>query len=85
MLFELIHPDIDVAESGIGRLLQQKLGILRRIVFDIGDSYENASDEFELDLKPEAEYLGVTAYTTGPAGAYRVLRYGSSTHPAWPG
>ena len=30
-------------------------------LYDIEDSYERASEEYELDLKPEAEYLGITA------------------------
>ena len=30
-------------------------------LFDIIDTYENANDEYNLELKPEAEFLGVTA------------------------
>ena len=41
-------------------MLQQKLESFEGL-YDINDSYERANDEFELDLKPEAEYLGVTA------------------------
>ncbi len=59
MNFELIHPDIDMLKAASADL-QKKLASYEGL-FDIGDSYENASDEFGLDLKPEAEYLGITA------------------------
>lgn len=59
MTFELIHPDIDVLKAASADL-QQKLKSFEGL-FDISDSYERANDEFELDLKPEAEYLGITA------------------------
>ncbi|QXD25650.1 efflux RND transporter permease subunit [Opitutia bacterium ISCC 51] len=59
MTFELIHPDIDVLKAASAEL-QLKLESFEGL-YDISDSYERANDEFELDLKPEAEYLGVTA------------------------
>ena len=58
MTFELIHPDIDVLKAASADL-QLKLESFEGL-YDISDSYERANDEFELDLKPEAEYLGVT-------------------------
>jgi multidrug efflux pump subunit AcrB len=59
MTFELIHPNIDSLKAASAQL-QQKLESFDGL-FDINDSYERANDEFELDLKPEAEYLGITA------------------------
>ncbi len=59
MNFELVHPDIDLLKSASADL-QKKLESFEGI-FDVSDSYENASEEYELDLKPEAKYLGVTA------------------------
>lgn len=59
MTFELIHPDIDTLKAASNDL-QVKLASMDGL-YDITDSYERANDEFELDLKPEAEYLGVTA------------------------
>jgi multidrug efflux pump subunit AcrB len=59
MQFELIHPDIDILKAASAEL-QRKLESFEGL-HDITDSYEHASDEFELDLKPEAEFLGVTA------------------------
>ena len=59
MTFELIHPDIDILKAASADL-QLKFESFDGL-YDISDSYERANDEFELDLKPEAEYLGVTA------------------------
>ncbi|QXD25648.1 efflux RND transporter permease subunit [Opitutia bacterium ISCC 51] len=59
MTFELIHPDIDILKAASADL-QRKLVTFDGL-YDIEDTYERASDEYELDLKPEAEYLGVTA------------------------
>ncbi len=59
MTFELIHPNIDWLKAASADL-QRKLSTFDG-VYDIEDSYERASEEYELDLKPEAEYLGVTA------------------------
>ena len=59
MSFELIHPDVDLLRNASADL-QRKLSTYDG-VYDIEDSYERSSEEFELDLKPEAEYLGVTA------------------------
>lgn len=59
MTFELIHPDLDTLKSASADL-QRKLSSFEGL-YDIQDSYERANEEYELDLKPEAEYLGVTA------------------------
>jgi len=59
MTFELIHPDIDLLKAA-SMDLQVHLSSFEGL-YDIEDSYERANDEFELDLKPEAEYLGITA------------------------
>jgi multidrug efflux pump subunit AcrB len=59
MTFELIHPDVNLLKEA-SRDLQAKLSTFEGL-YDIQDSYERANDEYELDLKPEAEYLGVTA------------------------
>ncbi len=59
MTFQIIHPDVDLLKEASGDL-QRKLASFEGL-YDISDSYERANDEFELDLKPEAEYLGVTA------------------------
>jgi multidrug efflux pump subunit AcrB len=59
MTFELIHPNVDMLKKASGDL-QRKLSRFEGL-YDIADSYERANDEFELDLLPEAEYLGVTA------------------------
>ncbi len=59
LTFELIHPDIDMlkaASADLQRQLESYDGL-----YDIVDTYENANDEYNLDLKPEAEFLGVTA------------------------
>lgn len=70
---ELIHPDIDLLKAASSDL-QQKLESFEGL-FDVSDSYENASDEFELDLKPEAEFLGITA--TNLAQQVRTAFFGS--------
>lgn len=59
LTFELIHPNIDLLKSASADL-QRKLESYEGL-YDIVDTYENANDEYNLDLKPEAEYLGVTA------------------------
>ncbi|MDA0347539.1 MAG: efflux RND transporter permease subunit [Verrucomicrobia bacterium] len=73
MTFELIHPDISVLKAA-SHDLQVKLASMAGL-FDITDSYERANDEFELDLKPEAEFLGVTA--TNLAQQVRTAFFGS--------
>lgn len=73
MTFELVHPNIDMLKSA-SYDLQKKLATMEGL-FDITDSYERANDEFELDLKPEAEYLGVTA--TNLAQQVRTSFFGS--------
>ena len=59
MTFELSHPNVEMLREA-SKELQIKLASFEGL-YDIEDSYERANDEFELDLKPEAEYLGVTA------------------------
>ena len=59
MTFELIHPYLDTLKAASADL-QRKLSTFEGL-YDIQDSYERANEEYELDLKPEAEYLGVTA------------------------
>ncbi|MCZ6673751.1 MAG: efflux RND transporter permease subunit, partial [Verrucomicrobia bacterium] len=59
MTFKLVHPDVEMLKAASADL-QRKLASFEGL-YDIADSYERANDEFELDLKPEAEYLGVTA------------------------
>ena len=59
MTFQLIHPNVEMLKDASVQL-QRKLASFEGL-YDISDSYERANDEFELDLKPEAEYLGVTA------------------------
>ena len=59
LTFQLSHPDIDLLKQASADL-QRKLASFEGL-YDIADSYERANDEFELDLKPEAEHLGVTA------------------------
>ncbi|MCB1122933.1 MAG: efflux RND transporter permease subunit, partial [Verrucomicrobiae bacterium] len=59
MTFELIHQDVEVLKAA-SRELQAKLRSFEGL-YDIEDSYERATDEFQLDLKPEAEHLGITA------------------------
>ncbi len=59
LTFELIHPDIDTLKAA-SHDLQVKLASFEGL-YDIEDSYERANEEFELDLKPEAKFLGVTA------------------------
>ncbi|OUW19705.1 MAG: hypothetical protein CBD18_00420 [Opitutales bacterium TMED158] len=57
--FELIHQDIDLlraASADLQLYLESYDGL-----YDIVDTYENANDELNLELKPEAEFLGVTA------------------------
>ena len=73
MTFELIHPNVDLLKEA-SRDLQQKLMSYEGL-YDIQDSYERANDEYELDLKPEAEYLGVTA--TNLAQQVRTAFFGS--------
>ena len=59
LTFELIHPDIETLKAA-SHDLQVKLASFEGL-YDIEDSYERANEEFELDLKPEAKFLGVTA------------------------
>ncbi|MCB1122059.1 MAG: efflux RND transporter permease subunit, partial [Verrucomicrobiae bacterium] len=70
---ELSHPDITKLREA-SKDLQQRLAAYEGL-YDITDSYERANDEFELDLKPEAEYLGVTA--TNLAQQVRTAFFGS--------
>ncbi len=57
--FELVSPNVDdlVAAS---KELQEKLAEYEGL-YDIEDSFERATEEYELKLKPQAEYLGITA------------------------
>lgn len=73
MTFELIHPNINTLKAA-SHDLQVELASMEGL-YDITDSYERANDEFELDLKPEAEYLGVTA--TNLAQQVRTAFFGS--------
>jgi multidrug efflux pump subunit AcrB len=73
MTFELIHPDVNLLKAASNDL-QIKLSSLEGL-YDIQDSYERANDEYELELKPEAEYLGVTA--TNLAQQVRTAFFGS--------
>ena len=59
MTFELSHPDVEILKQASADV-QHKLSTFEG-VYDITDSYERANEEFKLDLKPEAEYLGITA------------------------
>ena len=59
MTFELIHPKIETLREASAELQRHLEGFDG--LYDIADSYENANDELQLDLKPEAEFLGVTA------------------------
>ncbi|QXD25649.1 efflux RND transporter permease subunit [Opitutia bacterium ISCC 51] len=70
---ELNHPDVEILKEASADL-QRKLGTFEGL-FDITDSFERANDEYELDLKPEAEYLGVTA--TQLAQQVRTAFFGS--------
>ena len=56
---ELSHPDVETLKAASADL-QRKLASFEGL-YDISDSYEKANEEYELDLKPEAEFLGVTA------------------------
>jgi multidrug efflux pump subunit AcrB len=73
MTFELIHPDVEMLKLASIDLQKQ----LRSFegLHDVQDSYERANDEYELELKPEAEYLGVTA--TNLAQQVRTAFFGS--------
>jgi multidrug efflux pump subunit AcrB len=70
---ELTHPNVETLKEASADL-QRKLASFEGL-FDITDSYEKANDEYELDLKPEAEYLGVTA--TNLAQQVRTAFFGS--------
>ncbi|MDA0347811.1 MAG: efflux RND transporter permease subunit [Verrucomicrobia bacterium] len=57
--FNLAFHDVEkLKEASID--LQQKLNSFAGL-YDIEDSYERSNEQFNLDLRPEAEYLGVTA------------------------
>ena len=56
---ELSYPNVEKLKEASADL-QRKLASFEGL-YDISDSYEKANEEYELDLKPEAEYLGVTA------------------------
>jgi multidrug efflux pump subunit AcrB len=59
MSFNLALPDVEkLKEASLD--LQQKLASFEGL-YDIEDSYERSNEQFNLELKPEAEYLGVTA------------------------
>ena len=73
MTYELVHPNIDTLKAA-SYDLQKKLASMEGL-YDVTDSYERANDEYELDLKPEAEYLGVTA--TNLAQQVRTAFFGS--------
>ncbi|MDA0347541.1 MAG: efflux RND transporter permease subunit [Verrucomicrobia bacterium] len=70
---ELSHPNVEMLKEASADL-QRKLASFEGL-FDITDSYEKANEEYELDLKPEAEYLGVTA--TNLAQQVRTAFFGS--------
>ena len=59
MSFTLALPDVEQLKFASADL-QQKLASFEGL-YDIEDSYERSNEQFNLDLKPEAEYLGVTA------------------------
>jgi multidrug efflux pump subunit AcrB len=73
MSFVLSHPNVDLLKQASADL-QRKLASMDGL-YDINDSYERANEEYELDLKPEAEYLGVTA--TNLAQQVRTAFFGS--------
>lgn len=73
MSFSLALPDVSkLKEASVD--LQQKLASFEGL-YDIEDSYERSNDQFNLDLKPEAEYLGITA--TNLAQQVRTAFYGT--------
>jgi multidrug efflux pump subunit AcrB len=58
--FDLMHRDFDVlraASTELGEALRHYSG-----VYDIREGASETSDEFHLDIKPEAESLGLTRY-----------------------
>jgi multidrug efflux pump subunit AcrB len=58
--FDLMHRDFDVlraASAELGEALRHYSG-----VYDIREGASETSDEFHLDIKPEAESLGLTRY-----------------------
>jgi multidrug efflux pump subunit AcrB len=57
--FQLIHPDMEMLKAASADL-QRHYGTYEGL-YDIKDSYERASEEYKLELKPEAEFLGVNA------------------------
>jgi multidrug efflux pump subunit AcrB len=73
LTFELIHPDIDLLKEASAEL-QRKLESFEGL-YDIIDTYENANEEYNLALKPEAEFLGLTA--TNLAQQIRSAFFGS--------
>lgn len=73
LTFELIHPDIDLLKAASAEL-QRKLESFEGL-YDIIDTYENANEEYNLALKPEAEFLGLTA--TNLAQQIRSAFFGS--------
>ncbi|MDG2170763.1 MAG: efflux RND transporter permease subunit [Opitutales bacterium] len=73
MSFSLALPDVSKLKEASADL-QQKLASFEGL-YDIEDSYERSNDQFNLDLKPEAEYLGITA--TNLAQQVRTAFYGT--------
>ena len=59
MSFSLAFPDVEKLKEASAEL-QQKLASFEGL-YDIEDSYERSNEQFNLDLRPEAEFLGVTA------------------------
>ena len=57
--FTLIGPNVEDLKTASNEL-QKKLATYNGL-YDIEDSFDRATDEFELKLKREAEHLGVTA------------------------
>jgi multidrug efflux pump subunit AcrB len=57
--FSLALPDVERLKEASADL-QEKLASFEGL-YDIEDSYERSNEQFNLDLRPEAEFLGVTA------------------------
>jgi multidrug efflux pump subunit AcrB len=56
---QLVSPNIDDLKE-VSLVLQKKMASYEGL-YDIEDSFENATEELELELKPAASHLGVTA------------------------
>lgn len=73
MSFTLAFQDVEGLKQASADL-QKKLASFEGL-YDIEDSYERSNEQFNLDLKPEAEYLGITA--THLAQQVRTAFYGT--------